>query len=161
MTIPLPPRHCPERAASRPARDGPAGLSDEQLTGFVMRPLARCASGGVDPDEWFPVAKTAAAARAEAVHALALCAVCPVRAECLELSLRHWRTTGRYGIWGGLVEAERAAARGEWMAGAEVTTLLGPAARNPDDPGDRPDPSRGRASWRSPRAPVASALPCP
>src|SRR5260370_36461727 len=111
MTIPLSPRHCPERAASRPARDGPAGLSDEQLTGCVMSPLARCASGAVDPDEWFPVAKTAAAARAEAVHALALCAVCPVRAECLELSLRHWRTTGRYGLWRGAPVHPRPAAR--------------------------------------------------
>src|SRR5258708_4569055 len=123
MTIPLSPRHCPARAASRPARDGPAGLSDEQLTGCVMSPLARCASGAVGPDEWFPVAKTAAAARAEAVHALALCAVCPVRAECLELSLRHWRTTGRYGIWGGLGEAGRAAARGGREARAGGTAL--------------------------------------
>src|SRR5258707_12385268 len=118
MTIPLSPRHCPERAASRPARDGPAGLSDEQLTGCVMSPLARCASGAVDPDEWFPVAKTAAAARAEAVHALALCAVCPVRAECLELSLRHWRTTGRDGRWGGPVEAQPPPPPGGGGAGA-------------------------------------------
>lgn len=161
MSILPSPRPDPERAGSRPEPDGPARLSDEQLTGCVMSPLARCASGAIDPDEWFPVAKTATAARAEAAHALALCTVCPVRAECLELSLRHWRTTGRYGIWGGLVEAERAAARQEWVAGAEVTTLLGPAMRDPDDPGDRPDPSRGRASWRSPRAPLASALPCP
>src|SRR5260370_17216 len=110
MTIPLSPRHCPERAASRPARDGPAGLSDEQLTGCVMSPLARCASGAVDPDEWFPVAKTAAAARAEAVLALALGAVCPGRAERLEWSLRHWRTTGRDGPWCGLLEAAPPAA---------------------------------------------------
>src|SRR5260221_2945919 len=150
MTIRLSPGHSPERAASRPARDGSAGLSDEQLTGCVMSPLARCASGAVDPDEWFPVAKTAAAARAEAVHALALCAVCPVRAECLELSLRHWRTTGRYGIWGGLVGAERAAARGEGVARAEGTTLLGPAARNPDAHRDMPDPSRGRGGLGNP-----------
>src|SRR5260221_13334074 len=106
MTIPLSPRHCPERAASRPARDGPAGLSDEQLTGCVMSPLARCASGAVDPDEWFPVAKTAAAARAEAVHAPALGLVGPVQARCLELSVRHWRTTGRHGNWGGPVEPQ-------------------------------------------------------
>jgi hypothetical protein len=26
--------------------------------------------------------------------------------------------------WGGLVEAERAAARGDWLAGAEITALL-------------------------------------
>src|SRR5258708_36082752 len=121
MTIPLSPRHCPDRAASRPARDGPAGLSDEQLTGCVMSPLARCASGAVDPDEWFPVAKTAAAARAGAVHALALCAVGPVRAECLELSLRHWRTTVRDGLRGGARGARRAGARRGGVAGREGT----------------------------------------
>src|SRR5260221_8934711 len=140
MTIPPSPRHRRERGGSRPEPDGPARLSDEQLTGCVMSPLARCASGAIDPDEWFPVAKTATAARAEAAHALDLCAVCPLRAECLELSLRHLRTTGRYGIWGGLVEAERASARGEWVADAEVTTLLRSAARDPDDPPDHSYP---------------------
>ena len=45
-------------------------------------------------------------ARAEAARALAVCAVCPVRAECLELSLRHWASVGQHGIWGGLVKAQ-------------------------------------------------------
>jgi hypothetical protein len=70
--------------------------------------------------------------------------VCPVRAECLELSLRHWRTIGRYGIWGGLVEAERGAARLEWMGGAAVTTLVRSATRDPgvhSDPGGPRDPA--------------------
>src|SRR5258708_24685916 len=121
MTIPPSPRHRRERGGSRPEPDGPARLSDEQLTGCVMSPLARCASGAIDPDEWFPVAKTATAARAEAAHALDLCAVCPLRAECLELSLRHLRTTGRYGIWGGPVGAPRASARRAGVAGPEGT----------------------------------------
>jgi hypothetical protein len=59
-----------------------------------------------------------------------------VRAECLELSLRHWRTIGKHGVWGGLVEAERAAARREWMGGVAVTTLLRSAARDPGHAGD-------------------------
>jgi hypothetical protein len=50
--------------------------------------------------------------------------MCPVRAECLELSLRHSSTMGRPGIWGGLVEADRAAARRRWLAGTEVTAWL-------------------------------------
>jgi hypothetical protein len=144
MTIPLSPRRYPRRTGSRPERDEPATLTDEQLMGCVMSPLARCAGGAIDPDEWFPVSTTAAAARAEAVHALAVCTVCPVRAECLELSLRHWRTIGRYGIWGGLVEAERGAARLEWMGGAAVTTLVRSATRDPgvhSDPGGPRDPA--------------------
>ena len=104
MAIPASSRRCPGQPARRLERAEPAELSDEQLAGFVMSPLARCAVTDIGPDEWFPVAAEAKAARAEAACALALCAVCPVRAECLELSLRHWCTIGRYGIWGGLVE---------------------------------------------------------
>jgi hypothetical protein len=132
MAIPRPAWPGTGRPASRPERAKPASLTDEQLTGCVMSPLARCAVTALDPDEWFPLATTATAARAEAACALALCVVCPVRAECLELSLRHWRAVGRYGIWGGLVEAERAAVRREWLAGAEVTTLLEPLLRSSD-----------------------------
>lgn len=76
------------------------------------------------PDEWFPVATRWNQARAEAAHALALCAACPVRAECLELSMRQWVESGRYGVWGGLLEAERAAARKQWLTGVSVIRLL-------------------------------------
>jgi WhiB family redox-sensing transcriptional regulator len=78
----------------------------------------------VDPDEWFPVATDWKKARVEAAHALALCAGCPVRAECLELSLRQWGQAGRYGVWGGLLEAERATARKQWLTGITVGRLL-------------------------------------
>jgi Transcription factor WhiB len=37
--------------------------------------------------------------------------VCPVRAECLELSLRLWEGSGHHGIWGGTLEYERGALR--------------------------------------------------
>lgn len=137
MAIPASSRRCPGQPASRLERAEPAELSDEQLAGFVMSPLARCAVTDIGPDEWFPVATVAKAARAEAACALALCAVCPVRAECLELSLRHWCTIGRYGIWGGLVETERAAAHQAWLAGVKVTALLAPAPRGRGDSGDR------------------------
>jgi hypothetical protein len=53
-----------------------------------------------------------------------VCAVCPVRAECLEFSMRVWDAGGEHGIWGGLVEADRAAARASWLAGTPVTALL-------------------------------------
>ena len=124
MTFPPAARGYHGQAAGRAERAGPARFTDEQLAGRVMSPLARCSGAATDPDEWFPAAAVVTAARSEAQRALALCATCPVRAECLELSMRQWRTIGKYGVWGGLVEAERAAARGDWLAGAEVTALL-------------------------------------
>ncbi len=62
-------------------------------------------------------------ARAEASAALAVCGSCPVRRECLELSLRQWGSVGRHGIWGGLVEADREALRREWRKGVPLTVL--------------------------------------
>jgi WhiB family redox-sensing transcriptional regulator len=40
--------------------------------------------------------------------AKAICAVCPIRAECLEYALRH---PARHGVWGGLNAEELAAER--------------------------------------------------
>jgi WhiB family transcriptional regulator, redox-sensing transcriptional regulator len=68
---------------------------------------ARCAGSGLDPDQWYPVSTEPARARHEAAAAIAVCAGCPVRAWCLELSLRHW-DVGQHGVWGGLVAADRA-----------------------------------------------------
>ena len=71
---------------------------------------ARCADSGLDPDQWFPVSVDPASARQEAALAIAVCAGCLVRSECLVLSLRHW-DLGRHGVWGGLVAADRARLR--------------------------------------------------
>jgi WhiB family transcriptional regulator, redox-sensing transcriptional regulator len=106
------------------ALDVPALLTDNQLMVQVTSRQARCAGADVDADEWFPVATRWGKARAEAARALALCAACPVRAECLELSLRQWSGAGRYGVWGGLLEAERATARKQWLVGITATQLL-------------------------------------
>ena len=75
---------------SRPrhVRREPHDLTDGELAGRVYR-LARCAGSRVDPDDWFPVTRDMAKARDEAAHAIAVCARCPVRPDCLELSLRH------------------------------------------------------------------------
>lgn len=51
-----------------------------------------------DPDAFFPE-KGGSARPAKAV-----CAVCPVRAECLEYALEH---DERHGVWGGLSERDR------------------------------------------------------
>jgi len=84
-------------------------VTDYGLWALVAR-CARCADSGLDPDEWFPVSAEPATARHEAAAAIAVCATCLVRAQCLELSLRHW-DIGRHGIWGGLVAADRARLR--------------------------------------------------
>ena len=124
MTILHSPQQRPGPAGiPRPVTD-PADLTVERLTEFVMSPLAGCVGSDVSTDEWFPVATRPAAARAEGARALARCAVCPVRTECLELSMRIWHDGGQHGIWGGLVEADRAEARRGWQAGAPVKALL-------------------------------------
>jgi hypothetical protein len=87
-------------------------LTDYALWAQVAR-YARCADSGLGPDEWFPVSIDAARARHEAAAAIAVCTGCSVRAQCLELSLRHW-DVGQHGVWGGLVAADRARLRRQW-----------------------------------------------
>jgi WhiB family transcriptional regulator, redox-sensing transcriptional regulator len=81
-------------------------LTDDALSARVAG-QARCADSGLDPDQWYPVSVEAARARREAAAAIAVCTGCPVRAQCLELSLRHW-DVGKHGVWGGLVATDRA-----------------------------------------------------
>ena len=81
-------------------------LTDRALWVRVIR-HARCTGSSLDPDQWFPVSVEAGKARQEAAAAITVCTACLVRAECLELSLRHW-DIGQHGVWGGLVAAERA-----------------------------------------------------
>ena len=92
----------------------PADGTDRALWTQVAR-YARCADGGLDPDEWFPVSVEAGMARQQAAAAIAVCAACPVRGECLALSLRHWGI-GQHGVWGGLVAADRARLRARLSA---------------------------------------------
>ena len=87
-------------------------LTDDALWAGVGR-QARCADSGLDPDQWYPVSTEPARARHEAAAAIAVCTSCPVRAQCLELSLRHWNI-GQHGVWGGLVAADRAQLRRRW-----------------------------------------------
>ena len=110
---------------SRPrhVRREPRDLTDGELAGRLYR-LARCAGSRVDPDDWFPVTQDVARARDQASRAIAVCACCPVRPECLELSMRHASGIGSYGVWGGLVEEERRSLRRRWLAGTSVTEFL-------------------------------------
>jgi WhiB family redox-sensing transcriptional regulator len=77
--------------AARPGRPSPLprpGLSWQD----------RGACKGTDPEAFFPV-KGGSTAEAKAV-----CAACPVRAECLEYALVRGE---RFGVWGGTSEMER------------------------------------------------------
>ena len=98
-------------ASSRPVQR----LTEDALWARVAR-QARCADSGLDPDQWYPVSIEPARARHEAAAAIAVCTGCPVRALCLELSLRHW-DIGQHGVWGGLVATDRAHLRRRWPAG--------------------------------------------
>jgi transcription factor WhiB len=142
-------------------REPSAQLTDQALAAEVTA-KARCADGTLDPDEWFPVSTDAEAARREAAGALAICAACPVRGACLELSLRHW-TIGQHGVWGGLVAADRAALRRRWLASpheyGRALPLLdriwdGPPATSHARRTDRPATAPGtpRRTWSRIRA---------
>lgn len=142
-------------------REPSAQLTDRALAAEVTA-KARCADGTLDPDEWFPVSTDAEAARREAAGALAICAACPVRGACLELSLRHW-TIGQHGVWGGLVAADRAALRRRWLASpheyGRALSLLdrigdGPPATSHARRRDRPAtaPGTSRRTWSRIRA---------
>ena len=100
-----------------------ADLSVSQLTAIVTSPLAGC-FGSTNPDDWFPIAARTEQVRTEAARALRLCAACPVRAPCLELSMRLWKAGGKHGIWGGLIPADRAEVHRQWLAGTPVKALL-------------------------------------
>jgi hypothetical protein len=84
-------------------------FADQASWARVIR-HARCADSSLDADQWFPVSAEIDKARLEAAAAIAVCITCPVRSQCLALSLRHW-DIGQHGVWGGLVAAERAALR--------------------------------------------------
>jgi Transcription factor WhiB len=99
----------------RMAAPEPGASTDQALWDQVARD-GQCADAGLDPDEWFPVSTDADMARQQAAAAIAVCAACPVRGECLALSLRHWGI-GQHGVWGGLVAADRARLRARLPAG--------------------------------------------
>jgi WhiB family transcriptional regulator, redox-sensing transcriptional regulator len=63
--------------------------------------MAACSS--CDPDLFFPVGSSGAAIR-QTEEAKAVCAGCPVRAECLQWAVE---TDQLHGVWGGLDEVER------------------------------------------------------
>jgi hypothetical protein len=87
---------------------------------------AACSTSGLSPDDWYPVSAPAEAARREAAGAIAVCATCLVREECLELALRN-SAVGQHGVWGGTVPAER-----EKLRAGRAAQLARALARNRD-----------------------------
>jgi Transcription factor WhiB len=105
-----PTAHALNRAAARPPHPPPpVRFPDQALWARVIR-NARCADSSLDPDQWFPASAEPDKARREAAAAITVCVTCFVRTQCLELSLRSW-DIGQYGVWGGMVPADRAALR--------------------------------------------------
>lgn len=65
----------------------------------------RAACLGADPEVFFPPATATGNTLKRLVsHALAYCAVCSVRDECLQYA---YNTDQRYGIWGGVTAKQR------------------------------------------------------
>lgn len=65
---------------------------------------ADAACRGVDPEVFFPVAAGGTALAEEVAAAKAICARCPVSAECLEWAVEVGEA---YGVWGGTTPHER------------------------------------------------------
>lgn len=107
------------------------GPVTDQVSWARVARHARCADGDLDPDQWFPVSTDADSARQEAAAAIAICATCLVRGQCLALSLRHW-DIGQHGVWGGLVAVERAPLRRRvnW-AGSRTDRAVTVSSRTP------------------------------
>ncbi|MGH8909348.1 MAG: WhiB family transcriptional regulator [Egibacteraceae bacterium] len=66
------------------------------------RPKAACLD--INTELFFPVGSTGVAALDQAERAKQVCAICPVKAICLQWALT---TRQHYGVWGGLDEQER------------------------------------------------------
>jgi hypothetical protein len=106
--------HAPAQVAVWPPDVPAPALVSSRAWARVIR-QARCTESSLDADVWFPVSPGAQQARQEAAAAIAICTDCPVRSQCLALSLQHW-DVGQHGVWGGMVAAERASLRRQMLA---------------------------------------------
>jgi WhiB family redox-sensing transcriptional regulator len=76
----------------------------------LWREHSACAD--LDTNIFFPIGVTGPAIP-QIEAAKAICAQCPVRAECLEFAVT---TNQEFGVWGGLTEDERRVVRRRWRA---------------------------------------------
>jgi WhiB family redox-sensing transcriptional regulator len=127
----------PDCSTAGPPYRPVAEPSPDQVFWMQVIKHASCATSGLDPEDWFPMSVEIGKARHEAAPAIAVCATCPVRAQCLMLSLRHW-DIGQHGVWGGMVPAERMVLRrllpaDAANAAATSRPYSGPAVPRPRD----------------------------
>jgi hypothetical protein len=112
---------------------------------------------------WFPVSPGAQQARQEAAAAIAICKDCPVRSQCLALSLRHW-DVGQHGVWGGMVAAERASLRRQMLAHrADALRYFTDAVGLPSLPPTSPASTtggRGKIFYRTGPVHAPFTVPC-
>lgn len=71
------------------------------------RDRARCLTS--DPELFFPVGTTGPAEQ-QILDAKSVCALCPVRCECLQWAMNAG-AQAQFGVWGGLDEGERRSLR--------------------------------------------------
>jgi WhiB family redox-sensing transcriptional regulator len=84
----------------------------------------RSACRGADPDLFFPISATAAAAP-QVARAKAICAGCPVRPACLGFAMANRDLSG---IWGGTTDEERRKTRRSRARSAARAARAGRAA---------------------------------
>ena len=84
----------------------------------------RSACLNADPDLFFPISATAAAAP-QVAWAKAICAGCPVRSACLGFAMAH---RDLQGIWGGTTDEERRKTRRSKARSAARAARTGRAA---------------------------------
>ena len=102
----------------------PYGSLSPDLT-WRRRAGARAARAcHADPDLFFPISATAAAAP-QIARAKAICAGCPVRSACLGFAMAH---RDLQGIWGGTTDEERRKTRRSKARSAARAARTGRAA---------------------------------
>lgn len=100
---------------------------------------ARAGCRGTDPEVFFPVAETGPERERAEEAAKAVCAGCPVRAQCLA-----WASEALpFGVAGGMTEAERAALRSNRQSRSRSRSRRAPVT---------PSPACGRGSGNTSRS---------
>ena len=113
---------------------------------------AQAACIGTNPELFFPVAEAGPVLDAQVAAAKAVCARCPVRAECLTEALARIP----HGIAGGLTEDERRTLRHRGRQDCTPAAVSGPCrARRPEHATAR----KGATPMRSPSPAAAAVLP--
>lgn len=108
---------------------------------MTARPELPCRDPRRDPDDWFASLDVDRGRPSAAANAMALCAGCPIRWDCVEIAMDAEGGTparNRFGIFGGLAPGDRFALHRKRTATARVRLELAAAVDVPADTGDPP-----------------------